>query len=156
MWEFNFRTKTWFWILRKQKKQADGVMERRGELKRGERSYFRDGVCGMTTALPPITLASFSTSLYQTLLSLLLLTSGPVNAQNFSNHRPFSQLLCASHDKYRTLLPFQNELWHTCTPPNYAWDHTVYKGHGWVAAGELENTVSYLCWNKQKEKEKGR
>ena len=64
------------------------------------------------------------------------------NAQNFSDHRPFSPALCASPDKYRTLLAFPNELWHTCTPPNHAWDRMVYKARGWGAAGEWENKWS--------------
>lgn len=75
---------------------------------------------------------------------------GAFNAQNFSNHRPFSLSLCASHDKYRTLLPFPNELRHTCAPPNHAWDHTVFKGQGWVATGEWENKWSYSIWIRKK------
>lgn len=142
MAESNSRTKMWCRILRKQKKQMDRVMECEGELKRGEESYFRDGVCGMTTVAPPPLSPSLSLPRSIESRSLKLLTSGPVRVQNFSNRRPFSPSLSASHDKYRTLLPFQNELWHTCTPPDCAWDLTVYKGRAWVAPGEWDNELS--------------
>lgn len=38
-----------------------------------------------------------------------------------------------SNGKYRTVLPFPNELSHLCTPPDHTWDQAVYKSKGWVA-----------------------
>lgn len=103
---------------------------------------------------PPHPLFFLYLSLYQPLSPALNLRA--FNAQNFSNHRPFSPSLCASLDKYRTLLPFPNELWHTCAPPSHAWDYTVYKGQGWVAAGEWENKRSYPTQPRKQQTERKR
>lgn len=119
MWRACFGAKAWHYIL--------GIREVEG----WNTSYFRDGVSGMTTATPK----SFSPSLYQPPPTLNL---EHCKAQNFSDYTQFSPLLYASQDKYRPLLLFPNELRHTRAPPNHAWDCSVYKGHGWVAAGESE------------------
>ena len=109
---------------------AGKIKESRGKLFQGWRVW-NDNCC------LPLTLFFLYLSLSNPPLPSTL-NFRPFNAQNFSNHRRFSQSLCASHDKYRPLLPFPNELWHVYTPPNHAQGHTVYKGPGWVAAWQWE------------------
>lgn len=142
MWRSSFSTKKALnWRLRKQKKHTHWAMQCEEDERQEGGGYFQDCVSEMTT-VAPLTLHSFQTSLSNPAFPPALNLRAS-NAVNFSNHRPFSPSLCASHDKYRTVLSFPSEQWHTCVLLNHVLDHTVYKGHGRVTAGERENKRHY-------------
>lgn len=116
-------------------------------------SFLKIDNCCLLLFLPLTSIYLFRSKL--SLSPCLLLTSGPRESRTFSERRSSSPSLCASHDKYRTLSLFPNELPHSRTPPRRTGDQTVrvcvyIKGGTSASVKQIEGpvrdcTVRHVC-----------
>lgn len=147
MWGSSFRTKA---LDVRRAEQIDGAVECRGRIKERRGKLFQGWCVWNDNCCPPLP-SALSLPLYQTPLSLSpalnLIASMPRTFQTTDPCVDRSVSLTINIEHH---YPFPVSSDTRAQPPNQTWGHTVYKGQGWVAAGEWENKWFYLTQARKK------